>query len=317
MNHLTESTTRTVPADRVAALRAFNRFWTKETGALAPRLLESPYSLTEARTLFELAQHEETEVADLRRSLEIDAGYLSRIVARFRARGLVETGPSDADGRRQVVRLTPAGREAYEELDARSAAQAAAILEPLPEEAQQRLVTSMETIARLLGAPRSGGSYVLRPPRPGDLGWVVQRHGAVYAAEHAFDETFEAAVARIVADYVDRRDPVREQGWIAEVDGRPAGSVFCMRKTSRVAQLRLLLVEPEARGLGIGTRLVDECVRFARRNGYRRMTLWTTDILRDARRLYERAGFEVVEAQPQAIFGRDVVAETWELDLDA
>lgn len=297
--------------DRVAAVRWFNRFYTDVIGVLREGLLHTPYSLTEARVIFELAQRQETEVADLRRTLDIDAGYLSRILARFEADGLAQRQRSAADGRRQVIRLTEQGRAAFETLDARSAEEVHALLSQLSEEDQRRLVGAMAVIRDVLEQSRRPDAYVLRPLRPGDLGWVVHRHGVVYAEEYGWDETFESLVARIVADYVDHRDPQRENVWIAEVDGAPAGCVFCVKKDDTVAQLRLLLVEPAARGLGIGARLVEECIRFARRAGYEEIMLWTNDVLEDARRIYERAGFELVEEEKHHSFGHDLVGQNW------
>jgi DNA-binding MarR family transcriptional regulator/GNAT superfamily N-acetyltransferase len=300
--------------DRVAAVRAFNRFYTGVIGVLDEGLLDSPYSLTEARVIFELAQRERTEVPELRRRLGLDAGYLSRILARFAADGLVRRDRSAADGRRQVVRLTTAGRRAYRTLDRRSAEQVGKLLAPLPPEGQARLVGAMATIHDLLGEAQPVG-YVLRAPRPGELGWVVQRHGALYAAEYGWDQTFEALVAQVVGDYATGRDPAREAAWIADRGGEPVGSVFCVRKDDEMAQLRLLLVEPSARGLGIGAGLVEECLRFAQAAGYRRIVLWTNDVLHAARRIYERAGFTLVASTPHHSFGRDLVGQTWERAL--
>jgi DNA-binding MarR family transcriptional regulator/N-acetylglutamate synthase-like GNAT family acetyltransferase len=295
----------------VAEVRAFNRFYTNVIGVLREGLLESPYSLTEARVIFELAQRDATEVADLRRTLDIDAGYLSRILARFTSDGLVTRERSPEDGRRQVIRLTEQGRAAFRMLDERSAAEVRELLSGLPEEERRRLVSSMETIRTILDDRPRPNAFVLRPLRSGDLGWVVHRHGVLYAQEYGWDETFEALVARIVADYVDNHDPKRESAWIAEIDGEPVGCVFCVTKDDRVAQLRLLLVEPSARGLGIGTRLVAECLRFAERTGYEEMVLWTNDVLVDARRIYEREGFELVEEEPHTSFGHDLVGQYW------
>jgi DNA-binding MarR family transcriptional regulator/GNAT superfamily N-acetyltransferase len=301
--------------DRVAAVRTFNRFYTNVLGLLRDGLLRTPYSLTEARLIFELAQREATELAELRRALDIDAGYLSRIVARFEADGLATRERSSSDGRRQVIRLTDRGREAFRMLDERSAEQVRALLSALGQEDQRRLVGAMAAIQGLLGGPSPPEPYLLRPPGPGDFGWVVHRHGAVYAEEYGWDESFEAYVARIVADYMDSRDPRRESAWIAELDGEPVGCVFCMRREDRVAQLRLLLVEPRARGMGIGGRLVEECVRFAGRAGYERIMLWTNDVLDDARRIYERAGFQLVEEERHQSFGKPLVGQNWWLTL--
>jgi DNA-binding MarR family transcriptional regulator/GNAT superfamily N-acetyltransferase len=300
---------------RVTAVRSFNRFWTRRIGVLGDGLLRTSYSLTEARVLFELAQRDWTEVADLRRELDLDPGYLSRILAQFRADKLVTTEVSEADARRQQVRLTSKGRRQFETLNARSAAEVRAILERLTAEEQVRLVKAMETVRRVLEGPSPTTSMVIRHLLPGELGWVVQRHGALYSQEYGWDATFEALVARIVADYVELRDPRLDDAWIAEVDGEPAGCIFCVKKTPRIAQLRLLLVEPRARGLGLGTRLVEECIRFAVRAGYEEMVLWTNHPLRAARRIYERAGFRLVAAEKHHSFGHDLEGQSFALDL--
>jgi DNA-binding MarR family transcriptional regulator/N-acetylglutamate synthase-like GNAT family acetyltransferase len=299
------------PPERVAEVRAFNRFYTTVIGVLGEGLLETPFSLTEARVIFELAQRDATAVTDLRAHLDIDAGYLSRILSRFEAAGLVLRERSPDDGRRQIIRLSSTGGDAFRTLDSRSAEKFHDLLAPLPERDQRRLLDAMGTIRQLLEHPGAKPSTVLRPLRNGDYGWVVHRHGVLYAEEYGWDETFEALVARIVADHVDHRDPEREAAWIAELDGEPVGCVFCVKREDKVAQLRLLLVEPEGRGHGIGTRLVDECLRFARQAGYEEIILWTNDVLDAARRIYERAGFELREEEPHHSFGHDLVAQTW------
>lgn len=304
----------TVPRERIDAVRAFNRFYTSVIGVLSEGLLETPYSLTEARVIFELGAGDAREAAGLCRSLDLDAGYLSRILSRFEADGLVVRERAPDDARRRLVRLTARGREVFQDLDGRSAARIGRTLAGLTEDDQRRLVGAMGVIEGILGERPAADSYVLRPLGPGDLGWVVQRHGALYAAEYGWDQTFEALVARIVADFADGRGP-GEDAWIAEVDGEPAGCVFCVREDERVARLRLLLVEPAARGRGIGGRLVAECVRFARRSGYEELVLWTNDVLRAARRVYERAGFELVAEGEHHGFGHDLVEQTWRLKL--
>lgn len=305
----------TTTDDRVADVRTFNRFYTRVIGVLREGLLRSPYSLTEARVIFELAQREVTEAVELRRLLDIDAGYLSRILSRFEADGLAVRRRSGVDGRRQVVVLTDQGRAAFETLDARSADETRSLLSRLDEADQRRLVDAMGTIRRLLGGSPGSEPLVLRAPGPGDLGWVVHRHGVLYAREYGWDDTFEALVARIVADYLADRDPRREAAWIAELGGRPVGCVLCVRRDDDVAQLRCLLVEPSARGMGIGARLVDQCVAFARQAGYVRLTLWTNDVLEQARRLYERAGFELVDEQEHRSFGHRLVGQHWSRTL--
>ena len=297
--------------DIIDRVRAFNRFYTNVIGVLSEGLLDSPYSLTEARLIFELAQRDATEVTALRGDLGIDAGYLSRLLARFEADGLITRARSATDGRRQVIRLTTAGRAAYDMLDERSAGEVHGLLQPLTDERRRRLVAAMDTIEEILAQPRSPQSSVLRPLRPGDFGWVVHRHGVLYATEYGWDATFEALVARVVADYVDKHDTRRENAWIAEVGGEPVGCVFCVRRDDTTAQLRLLLVEPSCRGMGIGTRLVEECLNFARLAGYKSIMLWTNDVLGDARRVYERAGFRLAEQGGHHSFGHDLVEQVW------
>jgi DNA-binding MarR family transcriptional regulator/GNAT superfamily N-acetyltransferase len=297
-------------------VRGFNRFYTRVLGLLRPDLAGSAFGLTEARVLFELAHGDEVAVSDLRRELDLDAGYLSRILSGFTASGLVVREQSASDGRRQVVRLTADGQRAFAELDRLQASAIDGLLAPLDEAQRSELVTAMSQIRRVLdGQPRRAG-LVLRAPEPGDLGWVVERHGARYAAEYGWDGTFEALVARIVADFAERHDTKREAAWIAELDGDRIGCVFCTAAdTADTAQLRLLLVEPSARGSGVGTRLVDECLRFAKRAGYTRVTLWTNDVLVAARRIYQRAGFVCDRREAHHSFGQDLVGEYWSRDL--
>jgi DNA-binding MarR family transcriptional regulator/GNAT superfamily N-acetyltransferase len=297
-------------------VRGFNRFYTRVLGLLRPDLAGSAFGLTEARVLFELAHRDEVGVSELRRDLDLDAGYLSRILSGFTASGLAVREKSAADGRRQVVRLTDHGRRAFDELDRLQAGAIDNLLAPLDDGQRTQLVGAMGEIRRMLSSEARRDGLVLRPPQPGDLGWVVERHGARYAAEYGWDATFEALVARIVADFAERRDTRREAAWIAELDGERVGCVFCSAADAKdTAQLRLLLVEPSARGSGVGTRLVDECLRFAKRSGYARITLWTNDVLIAARRIYERAGFCCDHREPHHSFGRDLVGEYWSRDL--
>jgi DNA-binding MarR family transcriptional regulator/predicted N-acetyltransferase YhbS len=299
-------------ADQVAAVRAFNRFYTNVIGLVNGKYLDMPYSLTEARLLFEMGWRDVTEAADLRHALDIDAGYLSRVLSRFETDGLVTRQRSDADGRRLRIRLTDAGRAAAAELDSRSASQIRALLDGVD---RGRLLDAMRDITSLLGKnePRT---VVLRPPAAsGDLGWVLHRHGVVYAEEFGWNTDFEAWVARIIADYVNQPDPERQAGWIADVDGAGAGSVFCVPEDDTTARLRMLLVERWARGLGIGSRLVDEVLRFARRTGYRHIVLSTYDVLVSARRIYQAAGFTLVSEEREHAFGHDLIGQTWARDL--
>jgi DNA-binding MarR family transcriptional regulator/N-acetylglutamate synthase-like GNAT family acetyltransferase len=301
---------------RIASVRRFNRFYTKQIGLLGEGYLETPFSLTEARVLYELAHRERPSATELARELALDAGYLSRILRGFERRRLLTRTRSKSDGRQSHLALTARGRAAFAPLDRRSREDITAMLARLTPDAQRQLIDAMRTVEAVLGAgPEPKAAYVLRPQQPGDMGWVVHRHGALYAQEYGFDERFEALVAGVVAKFVERYDPRRERCWIAEKDGEIVGSVFLVRRSRAVAQLRLLLVEPKARGLGIGERLVAECVRFARQTGYRKLTLWTNSVLRAARRLYQAAGFRRVRREPHRSFGRSLVGETWELDL--
>jgi DNA-binding MarR family transcriptional regulator/GNAT superfamily N-acetyltransferase len=308
--------TRTELDRRVEAVRRFNRFYTRQIGVLQEGLLHSPFSLTEARVLYELAHREKPTAAELGKELGVDAGYLSRILRGFRKEKLLEKRPSVADGRQSLLELTETGRKAFAALDSGSRSEIGSMIRVLSAADQRRLVGSMQAIEGVLGA-RAGGSapYLLRAHQPGDMGWVVRRHAVLYAQEYGWDEQFEAFVAGIVAHFLERFDAKRERCWIAEQNGENAGSVFLVRQSKTVARLRLLLVEPEARGFGIGGRLVGECVRFARQAGYRTIALWTNDVLDAARHLYEKAGFRRVRREPHHSFGHDLVGETWELKL--
>jgi DNA-binding MarR family transcriptional regulator/N-acetylglutamate synthase-like GNAT family acetyltransferase len=302
---------------RVQAIRSFNRFYTKQIGVLREGLLKSPFSLTEVRVLYEIAHREEATASELCKELDLDPGYLSRILTNFEKRGLIGKSPSEADGRQSLLSLTQQGQKTFAPLEARSDEEVAAMLRRLPTREQKRLADAMHCIKRLLApAPDTPQPpYLLRPHQPGDMGWVVHRHGVLYSQEYGYDEHFEALIAEIVAGFIQHFDPKRERCWIAEKDGEIVGSVFLVKKSKTVAKLRLLLVEPAARGLGIGKRLVAECVRFARRVGYKKMTLWTQSDLPAARRIYEQAGFRLVQKKPHRSWGRDLVSETWELKL--
>ena len=301
---------------RVGAVRRFNRFWTRQIGVLQEGYLESPFSLSEVRVLYELAHREETTAGELGEELGLDVGYLSRILRGFEESGLIHKRPSEADGRRRLLRLTERGKEAFAPLDARSRDDIGAMMRSLSVAEQERLVEAMRTIEGLVSARSEPVvPYILRPHGPGDMGWVVHRHGVLYAREYGWDERFEALVAEIVAKFIQRYDPKRERCWIAEREREIVGSVFLVKDSEEIAKLRLLLVEPKARGLGIGSRLVEECVRFARQAGYRKSTLWTNDVLHAARRIYEAMGFRLVHEEPHHSFGHDLVGQTWELML--
>lgn len=301
----------TIDAEHIATVRAFNRRYTQVIGVLREGLVDTPYSLTEARILFELANFGPLEVVRLRQSLELDPGYLSRILARFEAAGLVERRRAERDRRVQEVRLTDRGWDEFAELDERSTRDVAALLAAHPPTERDRMVGAMRTIERVLEPASDAPPFTLREPRPGDHGWVIQRNAALYAAEFGWDTSYEELVARIVADYLKTHDPHRERAWIADRDGEPLGCVYCMREDGTTARLRLLLVEPGARGLGVGTALVEECLRFATAAGYEDMVLWTNDVLTSARGIYERAGFALVESNPHHSFGKDLVGQTW------
>jgi DNA-binding MarR family transcriptional regulator/N-acetylglutamate synthase-like GNAT family acetyltransferase len=301
---------------RVEEFRRFNRFFTRRIGVLREGLLHSTYSLAEARVLFELAHQEGVTASDLSHELGLDPGYLSRILAGFEQGGLLDRVVSEADGRRRILRLTAEGEDTLSELDRRSREEISAMLEGIPEEDQRRLLDATRTVEQILGGDGSAPEpFLLRRHEPGDMGWVVQRHGALYAREYGWDGRFEALVARIVADFIEGYDPSWERCWIAETGGRNVGCVFVVRESEEVAKLRLLLVEPEARGVGLGTRLVAECVHFARERGYQKLVLWTNSVLGAARRIYEQHGFELVEEEEHHSFGADLVGQNWELEL--
>src|SRR5262245_8115033 len=314
----------TLPNLRIDAIRRFNRFYSRRIGVLNQGLLDSPFSLAEVRLLYELASRESSTPTELGKALAIDAGYLSRLLSGLKRRGLTARQPSPADRRQRRLRLTPKGRRAFAALDAKADRQVENWLTDLPATNQAKLVAALETVQRQLD-PATEQSYskqgiiVLRQPRVGDMGWVVHRHGALYAQEYGWDLRFEALVARIVADFVQQFDAARERCWIAEdSDGEILGSVFLVKHPERTdtAKLRLLLVEPSARGRGIGRRLVAECTRFATDAGYSRITLWTNDVLHAARHRYEEAGYQLVQEEPHQLFGEGLVGQTWELELE-
>lgn len=306
------------PTHRIEIVRRFNRFYTRQIGLLEEGLARSPFGLTEARVLYELAHHEETTATHLGEELCVDAGYLSRILAGFQKRGLMERRPSPADRRQHLLTLTDAGQGAFAELNAATRAQIEAMLSPLSEADQDRLVNALQAAEGVLGArPSHPAPYIVRPHQIGDMGWVVHRHGVLYNQEYGWDDQFEALVAEIVALFVQGFDPKRERCWIAEREGENVGCVFLVRHPEQegVAKLRLLLVEPKARGLGIGRRLVQECTRFGRQAGYRKIMLWTNGVLHAARKIYEREGYRLVHSEPHRSFGHELMGETWELSL--
>ena len=301
----------------IAAVRAFNRAYTKKLGVLDQHLLKSPYSLSEARVMYELAHRDEMTATEIGGELGLDPGYLSRIVQGFEDDGLISREALASDRRHFRLALTTKGRQAFARLDRSSHDEVAAMLSELTVADRKRLTEAMETIERLLGLSRAVPSRpaILRDPRPGDMGYVVQSHGALYAGEYGFDATFEALVAEIVAKFITSFDAARERCWIADIDGDAVGSVFLVRHSDDVAKLRLLLVDPAGRGQGIGQRLVAECISFARACGYRKITLWTQSILLAARKIYQDAGFKLVATEPHRSFGQDLIGETWEREL--
>ena len=303
-------------AQRVAAVRRFNRFYTQKLGVLQRGWLDSPYSLTEARVLYEIRERKRATASDIARDLDLDAGYLSRILRRFHRLGLTCKDVSPDDGRQSFLSMTARGRRAFAPLETRTQRQVGALLNRLSVPEQDRLVSAMRTVETMIASePKASSAIMLRQPRPGDLGWVVARHAELYAREYGWGENFEGLCTQIVADFAQKLDPECERCWIAETDGQNVGSVFLVRETETVARLRLLLVDPVARGRGVGTRLTEECVRFARRCGYRSITLWTHQVLAAARHIYERAGFRLTSSEARRSIGCDVVSEHWDLLL--
>ncbi len=299
--------------DNISAVRRFNRTFTRRIGVLREGLLHSPYSLTEARILFEVAQRDDLTAAELGRALGLDAGYLSRTLAALDGRGLLEKVRSESDGRQRLLRLTPDGAAAFALLDRRSRDEVGEMLDGLGDGDQQRLLAAMRAIEGVLDKDfKYAEPFFLRTHEPGDMGWVVHRHGVLYAQEYGWDQRFEALVAQIVSDFITAYNPARERCWVAEMNGQVVGSVFVVRADDTTAKLRLLLVEPTARGLGLGSRIVEECIRFARRAGYQKLMLWTNSVLVEARHIYEKAGFTLVAAEEHHSFGHDLIGETWE-----
>ena len=309
-----------IAEDRITKVRRFNRFYTRQLGVLRKTYLDSPYSLGEARVLYEIANAEAPTASDVGRALDLDAGYLSRTLRNFEKRGLIERKASASDARQSHLALSPRGRKSFAPLDRRSQRDTAAMLARLKPADEARLIAAMNTIEELLGGGAQGGPpaerrYILRAPKPGDFGWIVRRHAELYAEEYGWIAPFEGVCAQIVADFVNKFDRKRERCWIAEMNGENVGSIMLAKETASVARVRLLLVDPKARGLGLGARLTDECIRFARRAGYKKMTLWTHSVLTAARHIYQKAGFKLTRTERHRSWGRPVVSEHWDLEL--
>jgi DNA-binding MarR family transcriptional regulator/GNAT superfamily N-acetyltransferase len=304
-----------VSADHIAQVRAFNRDYTRRIGVLSEGLLGSPYSLTEVRVMYEIANRAGITAAELAQALHLDRGYLSRILKGFEAKKLLSREASADDARRQHLRLTPAGKRVFAPLERRSQQQVRTMLSALEDNRRRTVLEAMSVIQSAFTVPAAQSEVYFRTHRPGDMGWVVERHGSLYYREYGWNEQFEALVAEIAAEFIRKFDASRERCWIAERDGRRVGCVFIVAKNRSTAKLRLFLVEPEARGLGLGHALVDECVRFARAVGYRRVVLWTQNILVAARHVYAGAGFKRTARERHHSFGHDLVGETWELEL--
>ncbi len=299
--------------DRVEIVRRFNRFYTRQIGVLHEHLLDSDFSLTEVRILYELAHRQALTTSQLCRELGLDSGYLSRVISGFEKKGLIAKTRSPQDARATQLQLTEHGRTIFSPLEEASRREVGAMLEQLSEPEQQQLVEAMGQVESLLG--ERAPNYLLRDPQPGDMGWLVYRQSILYTQEYGWNSEYEALAAEIVAKFVREFDPKSERCWIAEKDGKGVGSVFVVRHDEQTAKLRLLYVDPSARGLGIGRRLVEECLRFARLAGYQKMILWTNSVLTDARRIYEHAGFQLIEEAPHRSFGKDLVGQTWARDL--
>jgi len=302
--------------EQIELVRSFNRFYTRQIGLLREGLLKTPFSLTQARVVYEMGSRPGVRSADLIRELGLDPGYLSRLLKGFERQGLIKRTNSTEDRRVNLLALTAKGRAEFRRLNARSESETGEMLAAMSAPQRQRLVDSMSAIRRLLEPPgEAEPPFVIRTHRPGDIGWVIARHGALYAEEYRWDSSFEGLVGKIAGEFLMHFDDLRERCWIAERHGEPVGSVFLVRQSKTVAKLRLLLVEPSARGLGVGARLVEECIAFARQSGYRKLTLWTNDVLHAARRIYQRAGFRLVSEEKHHSFGHDLVGQYWELRL--
>ena len=307
---------------RIAAARRFNRFYTRQIGVLRKNFLDSPYSLGEARVIYEIASDNAPTASDIGRALDLDAGYLSRVLRNFERQGLVKRKVSEKDARQSHLALSPRGRKAFKVLDDLSQRDIGTMLDKLSPTDQSRLIEAMHTIETLLEpqpaakpAPTQQRRYKLREPVPGDFGWVVKRHAELYAQEYKWREPFEGVCAQIVADYLNNHDEKRERCWIAEMDGENVGCIFVAKDNDEVARIRLLLVDPKARGLGLGARLTEEAVRFAREAGYQKMTLWTHSVLKAARHIYQKAGFKLMRTEKHKSWGQPVVSEYWDLEF--
>lgn len=308
--------TQAILQEHISAVRRFNRFFTRQIGVLREGLLHSPYSLPEARIIFELANRTNLTPSDLCQELGLDAGYSSRILNKLEQQNLIEKTRSDDDGRQRLINLTSEGQKAFALLDNRSSDEVSEMLSELSESNRVRLIEAMQTIEGILDHGfKYAEPFYLRHHEAGDMGWVIHQHGLLYNQEYGWDESFEALVAQICADFINKYDAQKERCWIAEMQGERVGSIFCVKASDEVAKLRLLLVDPKARGLGLGTRLVKECIRFAKRAGYKKLTLWTNDVLVEARKIYEKHGFKLVEEAPHHSFGRDLVGQNWDLLL--
>lgn len=304
--------------ERIEAFRHFNRFMTRQVGALREGLLHTPYTLTESRILFEIADSEYVTASDLTMELGLDSGYLSRILSRLEENGLLYKERSEQDGRQRILKLTANGKKAFSLLNERSNNEVVELFQGLSDGEQQQLIHSMQTIERLLNKNEGlkfSGPYFLRQHQHGDMGWVVHMHGALYAKEYGWDEHFEALVSQIVADFINHFNPEKERCWIAEMNGEIVGSIFVVDGGEDTAKLRLLLIDPKARGLGLGTKLVEECITFSKRAGYKKMVLWTNSVLKEARKIYQRKGFKLIAEENHHSFGKNLVGETWELIL--
>lgn len=309
--------TTSIQENRVNELRRFNRFFTRKIGVLREGLLHSEYSLTDVRILFELANSENATASKLSRELGLDAGYLSRTLARFEQQGLTERVRSEQDARQLMIRLTEKGQGVFAVLDQRSREEVAELLNNLSEEEQLKLLKAMQSIQSILEKKsfKFSEAFFIRMHQPGDMGWVTHRHGVLYFEEYSWDERFEALVAQITADFINNYNPQKERCFIAEMNGEIVGSVFVVQSSETVAKLRLLLVEPGARGMGLGNRLVQECITFAKRAGYKKMVLWTNSVLHEARHIYAKAGFKLVETEKHQSFGHELIGENWEIEL--